>query len=99
MSLVKIGQHPYIEMIEGNTGHSRIFRVQFEGPWMKGPIVGQYRHTHYIACLNEGIVEPMTDPCEIMQHEEWVHLVEGMYPHVVSRCTGFHFTHAWVISN
>lgn len=89
----------YREMVEGNEGKPRIFRVQLLGPWMNGPIAAQYRHTHYIACLDAGIVEPMLDPCEIIQHEEWVELAMAMYPECIKRCTGFCFTHAWTISN
>lgn len=89
----------YLEMVDGNEGKPRIFRVQFLGPWMNGPVAGQYRKTHYIACLNEGIVEPMLDPCKIIQHEEWVELALGMYPDCVKHSTGFRFTHAWSIPN
>lgn len=89
----------YLEMVEGNEGMPRIFRVQFLGPWMKGPVAAQYRQTHYIACLNEGIVDPMIEPCEIIQHEEWVELAMAMYPECIKRSTGFCFTHAWTILN
>lgn len=92
---VEAGKHPYLEMVEGNQGKPRIFRVQFDGPWMEGPVAGRYRHTHYIACLPQGIVEPMLNPCVIRTHEAWFELAEDMYKHVVKHCTGFHFTHVW----
>lgn len=92
------GQHPYIELVEGNHGGSRIFRVQFEGPWMQGPVAGQYKHTHYIACLPSGIMEPMLKPAEILPHEEWWDVAEGMYKHAVRGCTGYHFTDVWKIA-
>lgn len=91
-------QHPYMEMVDGYRDLPRIFRVQFEGPWMKGPVAGQYKRTHYIACLEDGIMEPMLEPWEVMVHEEWWDLAEGMYKHVLKGCTGYHFTHAWHIS-
>lgn len=91
-------RHPYIEMVEGNQGQQRILRVQFDGPWMTGPVAGQYKRTHYIAVLQSGVMEPMLEPCEIMSHEDWWELADGMYKHVTPRCTGYHFTHVWNIS-
>lgn len=87
----------YLEMVDGNKGQQRIFRIQFEGPWMNGPAAAQYRKTHYIACLQSGIVDPMYDPCEIVQHEEWMDLALVMYPELVKKCTGYHSTHVWNI--
>lgn len=91
-------QHPYLEFVDGNTGLDRIFRVQFLGPWMQGPVTGQYRKTHYIACLQRGILDTIYSPTTILSHEAWYEDAQEFYPQSSKGCTGFCFTHAWSIS-
>lgn len=98
LAFVSPQKHPYMEMVDGNQGQQRIFRVQFTGPWMDGPVAEQYRHTHYIACLQSGIVDPILNPCKIMQHEDWWDIAEEMYQTIVKRCEGYHFSHVWNVS-
>lgn len=92
------GVHPFAHMVfEKSPVRPRIFRVQFEGPWMKGPIPGRYRQTHYIASLEQGVVEPIYEPAEIMEHADWLDLADHGYKKCIKNCTGYHFTHVWEI--
>ena len=89
--------HPFAHMIfEKGPVLPRIFRVQFEGPWMSMPPRFQYRYTHYITSLEEGVVEPMWQPWHPLPHHEWLEFAD-QYPQFIKRCTGYHFTHVWEI--
>ena len=90
--------HPFAHMVfEKAPVLPRIFRVQFEGPWMKGPVTGRYKHTHYIASLEKGVMDPIYEPSEILEHAEWLDLAPEWYAKCIKNCTGYHFTHAWTI--
>lgn len=92
---VEVGKHPYLALVDGNDGSERIARVQFLGPWMLGPITGQYRQTHYIAVMQRGIMDPALGCCEVRSHEEWLELATEWYPKLINRCDGFSISHVW----
>jgi len=87
--------HPYEAFLGANYDATRILRVQFLGPWMKGPVAGQYRHTHYIAFLAGAIMDPVIDCCLLLSADDWIVWACENYPQVIKQCTGFAFTHYW----
>lgn len=89
--------HPYLALIEENYHPSQILRVQFLGPWMNGPTAYQYQFTHYIACVDGQIMDPITNPCFIQSAESWIDWAGDIYTKGVPNCTGFKFTHAWAV--
>lgn len=90
--------HPYDAFLGPNYDATRILRVQFLGPWMKGPAAAQYRHTHYLAFLAGAVMDPVIDTAIMLSAEDWIVWACENYPQVHPKCTGFAFTHCWNIS-
>lgn len=93
--IVRLSLTPGQILEESTPMARRIFRVQFSGPWMNGPAVGQYKFTHYIALVDGWIMDPLLDCCLLINPKIWLQWAEAAYPKLVPKCTGFHFTHAW----
>lgn len=86
--------HPYLAIYNGGQAR-RVMRIQFEGPWMKRAATEQYRHTHYIACVEGEIMDPVISTTETMSAEVWYSMVEdGTYAKALN-VDGLHFTHDW----
>ena len=82
------------ETLKQNQG-SAVLRVQFLGPWMKGPAAAQYRRTHYIATGNDRVMDPALDTNVILDFSTWLAWAHGGYAEVCPGSCGFTFTHAW----
>lgn len=78
-----------------------IYRIQFEGSWLNPevPATVAYRYTHYIAVKDGHVLDTAleVDPLWIPWNT-WFPRASAEYPATVKRCTGWHFTHLWLLS-
>ena len=83
-----------------NINSGSILRIQWEGSWMNPgvPIGAQYQRTHYIACKDGTIMDPAFDPAVSLRVEDWLQVVTNDIVPAIKGSTGYHFTHAWIIT-
>lgn len=77
----------------------RVMRIQFEGSWT-GPGVppaAAYKHTHYIAVIDELVMDPMVDSNMLISLLDWLETEQYRVLQDVPKATGWHFTHCWEV--
>ncbi|MBN8422887.1 MAG: hypothetical protein J0L73_28520 [Verrucomicrobia bacterium] len=83
-----------------NINQGSVLRVQWEGSWMDAgvPAGARYSRTHYIACKGHTIMDPAFDPKFPVRVQDWLQIAPTQIVPLIKGATGYHFTHAWVIT-
>jgi hypothetical protein len=82
------------------SGAMSVARIQFLGPWMGKSVADEYKHTHYVAidgCQIE-VMDPMIDPCFIVDGDRWYNHYNEIVKDCVRKATGWKFTHLWLLA-
>ena len=76
-----------------------MFRIQWEGTWLNPevPKAAAYKHTHWVAICDGWVLDPMLHTTVWYPLAVWPRIVDHAIKDM-HRVTGWHFTHAYILS-
>lgn len=89
-----------LHLVGSDDTQKAILRIQWEGSWLNPgvPKGAAYQRTHYIAIKAGRIMDPAFDPAISLRVGDWMHMVTTNILPQIKGATGYHFTHAWLIT-